>query len=340
MTESMIESAVEALFRDIQFTKEPGGLYDALRYMIQIGGKRLRPRLCLTVYSLFKDSFDEGILGPTAGIEVFHSFTLIHDDIMDKSALRRGMPTVWTKWNDDTAILSGDVMCIDSYRRICQAPKECLGDVLELFNRTAAQVCEGQQYDMDFESLSQVPMEDYMKMIGLKTGVLIACAAAMGAIIGGATERECEELYRYGYDLGLAFQVADDYLDAYGDEKQFGKPIGGDIINGKKSWLTTKALEVAQMISDNAESSKDHPLADVKAQLLSALALPGGTPEEKAHKISTVKSIYEALGIPEKAKAQILALHSSALAHAASVLDPDRLKPLQTFADHLIGRTK
>ena len=235
INENRISEQVKLMFRDIEFTREPKGLYDPLRYMIEIGGKRVRPSLCLTTYSFFRDEFDEGILSPATALEVFHSFTLMHDDIMDHSPLRRGMPTVWKKWNEDTAILSGDVMLIDAYRRISKAPHEVLGRVMSLFSTTAAQVCDGQQYDMDFESESEVPMEEYRKMIGLKTAVLLACSAEMGAIIGGASEEVCKAIYNYGYELGMAFQVADDYLDAFGDEKVFGKPIGGEIANDQES---------------------------------------------------------------------------------------------------------
>ena len=243
ITESQIDAHVEAMFRDIEFTREPAGLYDPLRYMIEIGGKHLRPRLCLTTYSFFDDSFGDEILSPAAALEVFHSFTLMHDDIMDRSPLRRGMPTVWKKWNESTAILSGDVMLIDAYQRIAKAPAKVLQKVMDLFFRTTIEVCEGQQYDMDFENQEVVSMTDYNKMIGLKTAVLIACAAKTGALIGGASDKICDALYNYGYELGMAFQVADDYLDAFGDEKVFGKPIGGDIVNSKKSWLTVRALE-------------------------------------------------------------------------------------------------
>ena len=243
--EKHIEATLKAMFEDLKFTQEPAGLYDPLRYMIEIGGKRIRPRLCLIAYSLFKDSFSEEILSPAAAIEVFHSFTLIHDDIMDNADVRRGVPTIHKKWNENTAILSGDVMSIESYRMIAKAPASALPAVLALFSDTAAQVCEGQQYDMDFENLESVPMDDYMKMIGLKTAVLIACSAKMGALIAGASAQEADLLYRFGYDLGLAFQIADDWLDTYGDPAVFGKAIGGDIVNNKKSWLLTRAIEKA-----------------------------------------------------------------------------------------------
>ena len=207
LNQETIDAAVKNLFRGIKFTEEPSGLYDPLRYMISIGGKRIRPTLCLIAYSLYRNELTPEILEPAAGIEIFHSFTLIHDDIMDRSPLRRGVDTVWKRWDSDTAILSGDVMCIDSYARIAHAPAALVGNVMALFSKTAAEVCEGQQYDMEFERLQTVPMADYMNMIGLKTSVLIACAAKMGAIIGGAPAKDQDRLYDYGYNLGLAFRL-------------------------------------------------------------------------------------------------------------------------------------
>ncbi|MBR1406653.1 MAG: polyprenyl synthetase family protein [Bacteroidales bacterium] len=326
ITESQIRTLTQGLFSKIQFTEEPKGLYDPLRYMIALGGKQLRPRLCLTAYSLFKDEFDESILQPAAALEVFHNFTLIHDDIMDKSPLRRGKPTVWTKWGEDGAILSGDVMCIDSYRRIAMAPAEVLPQVLNLFSTTAAQVCEGQQLDMDFEELPEVPMSQYMKMIGLKTGVLIACSAKMGALIAGATEDECDNLYDYGYSLGLAFQVADDYLDAFGDEKVFGKPIGGDIVNNKKCWLTTRALEKAD------------PL--LREEILGAMDMPVATQEQRDEKIARFKGFYTTLHVDEDAKYEIIRLTEEALGYAAQSFSGVRLMTLRRLADRLVGRTR
>ena len=325
LKETEIDALIVRMFDEIRFTREPAGLYDPLRYMIQIGGKRIRPRLCLTTYSFFSDTFDESILSPAAALEVFHSFTLMHDDIMDRSPLRRGMPTVWKKWNEDTAILSGDVMLIDAYQRISQAPKTVMGRVMPLFSRTAAQVCDGQQYDMDFESLAEVPMADYNKMIGLKTAVLLACSAAMGAIIGGASEQESDALYNYGYELGMAFQVADDYLDAFGDEKVFGKPIGGDIVNGKKSWLTVRTLEKT---------------AD-KAAFLSAFALPADTPEQKSAKIAAVRDIYLACGVDADAQAEIVRFTDRALEAVSGIgFGPLKMEVLRRFAEKLVGRAK
>ena len=326
----ILDQAVRDLFSDITFPQEPAGLYDPLRYMLALGGKRLRPKLCLLTYSLFKDGLDASVLEPAAGLEVFHTFTLIHDDIMDRSPMRRGCDTVWKKWNEDTAILSGDVMCIDSYRRIAQAPPEVLGRVLALFTKTAAEVCEGQQMDMDFESVPQVPMADYMQMIGLKTGVLIACAAQMGALIGGASADVADRLYAYGYRLGLAFQVADDYLDTYGDAAIFGKPIGGDIVNDKKSWLLTRALEKLTC----------------KDALLRAMELPVETADERAAKIAAVRAIYDAASVGEDARAEVRRLSDEALA-AIDGLDAAIGLPgtaaygaLRDFADRLVSRAK
>ncbi|MCR5326896.1 MAG: polyprenyl synthetase family protein [Bacteroidales bacterium] len=306
----------------IKFPAEPAGLYDPLRYMMDIGGKRLRPRLCMTVFGLYGKEPGPDVLEPSAAIELFHTYSLIHDDIMDRSPLRRGVPTVWKKWDETTAILSGDVMLIEAYKHIAKAPAACLDRALELFSKTAAEVCEGQQYDMDFESLDTVPMAGYEKMIGLKTAVLIACAAKMGALVAGAPEAECEAFYRYGYGLGMAFQVADDLLDAYGDEKVFGKPIGGDILNEKKSWLTVRTLEKT---------------VDPEA-FLKIFKRKCSSPEDEKQKIAAVKAIYDKLGVPEDARAEIERYSAGAL-EAISGVSVDTA-PLKEFADKLIGRVR
>ena len=322
--EKHIEATLKEMFADLKFTQEPSGLYDPLRYMIEIGGKRIRPRLCLTTYALYKDSFSEEILSPAAAIEVFHSFTLIHDDIMDKADVRRGVPTVYKKWDENTAILSGDVMSIESYRMIAKAPAAALPAVLALFSDTAAQVCEGQQYDMDFEDLPQVPMEDYLKMVGLKTAVLIACSAKMGALIAGASAREADLLYKFGYDLGLAFQIADDWLDTYGDPAVFGKAIGGDILNNKKSWLLTRALEKAGT-----------------ERFAEALAMPVSTDAEKEAKITAVKNLYAELNIEQEAKEEIVRFHNQAMGYVKELnLGLIKSEMLHRYADMLLGRRK
>ena len=324
--EKHIESAIKELFGNLKFTAEPAGLYDPLRYMMEIGGKRIRPRLCLSTYSLYKDSFSDEILSPAAALEVFHSFTLIHDDIMDKAPVRRGVPTVYKKWNENTAILSGDVMSIESYKLIAKAPAQVLPEALELFSKTATEVCEGQQYDMDFENMESVPMEDYLKMIGLKTAVLIACSAKMGALISGASAEHCDLLYKFGYNLGLAFQIADDWLDTYGDVKVFGKAIGGDILNNKKTWLLTRAFEKA---------------GDLRADLLAAMDIPVTTEEHKAAKIEAVKGIYDTLEIGLEAQQEIARLHAQALGYVSQLnLAPEAEAILKNYATKLIGRDK
>ena len=327
ITEVNIESAIKELFGGLRFTAEPAGLYDPLRYMIEIGGKRIRPRLCLIAYALYGNTLSEEILFPAAAIEVFHSFTLIHDDIMDKADVRRGVPTVYRKWNENTAILSGDVMSIESYKLLAKAPAAVLPKALELFSTTAAEVCEGQQYDMDFENEDCVPMADYLKMIGLKTAVLIACSAKLGAIIAGANDKDCDLLYQYGYDLGLAFQIADDWLDTYADPKVFGKAIGGDILNNKKNWLMTRAFEKAS--------------AQTRQELLSAMAMPIETEEQKAAKIQTVKDIYAELGLEDEAKQEIQRLHNQAMAHIDALnLAEEKANTLRNYATTLLGRNK
>lgn len=325
ISEVQINDEIKGLFESILFPEKPEKLYAPLRYMLELGGKRLRPKLCLMTYSLFRDGFSEEILEPAAALEIFHSFTLIHDDIMDKSRLRRGKPTVWTKWGEDTAILSGDVMCIDSYKRIAKAPKEVLHEALELFSKTASQVCDGQQYDMDFEMKAEISMDEYVNMIGLKTGVLLACSAKLGALIGGASSDDCENLYNYGYYLGLAFQVADDYLDVYGDERVFGKPIGGDIVNNKKSWLTTRAMEKA--------GPQD------KKELSDAMILSADSPDQHKDKIERVKSIYARLGIEEDAKYEILRLNGKAMDYASKAANGIKYETLKRFAEKLVGRS-
>jgi len=229
-------------FKQSHFPEQPATLYEPNNYFLQLGGKRVRPVLCVMGSELFGDINPEAWEVATA-IELFHNFTLIHDDIMDKAPLRRGMQTVHTKYNESTAILAGDVMLVTAYEYINRIGTEHLPAVLGLFNRTAREVCEGQQMDMDFENRSEVTLEAYLHMIELKTSVLIAAALKMGAILSGAGERNLELIYSFGLKLGLAFQVQDDYLDAFGDPAKFGKQVGGDILANKKTFLLIHALE-------------------------------------------------------------------------------------------------
>lgn len=237
-------------FNKKHFPAQPQNLYEPCDYFLQIGGKRIRPVLCLLGNELFDDIKQDAYEAATA-IELFHNFTLIHDDMMDAASLRRGMQTVHTKYNSNIALLSGDVMLIRAYEYINKIDMQYQSKILHLFNKTATEVCEGQQMDMDFEQQENVSLDEYVKMISLKTSVLIAAALQMGAIIGGASENNCNHIYQFGLNLGIAFQIQDDYLDAFGDPEKFGKEVGGDIKQNKKTFLFLHALEVA-----NAEQKK------------------------------------------------------------------------------------
>ncbi len=324
VSESKIDEVLERLVGKIVFPDAPEGLYEPLRQVVSNAGKLVRPRLCLTTYSLFRDRFDDGIVCPAAAVEMFHNFTLIHDDIMDGAALRRGAPTLCRKWGENPAILAGDVLCIDSYRMMMRAPAKVLPRVLDLFAATGVQVCEGQQLDIDYEGLQTITMGQYMELIGLKTAVLIACAAEMGALIAGADAKVCGLLYDYGYQLGLAFQIADDWLDVFGAEAEFGKAVGGDIVNNKKTWLLTRVFE---KVDTNV--------------LLDAMAMPISTEEEKARKFAKVKELYVALGVDADAREEIVRLHAEAMKRAESAeLGKVRLEVLRRYAERLVGRTK
>ena len=227
-----------------QFPAAPASLYEPGEYFLSIGGKRIRPILCVLGNELFSEITEDAWSLATA-IELFHNFTLIHDDMMDAAALRRGMQTVHTKYGDNTALLTGDVMLIRAYEKLQNINPAYLPKILSLFNTTAREVCEGQQLDMDFEKMPSVTLDAYIQMITLKTSVLLAASLEMGAILGGATPGNCKHVYEFGKNLGIAFQIQDDYLDAFGDPEKFGKEVGGDIRQNKKTFLLLHALEVA-----------------------------------------------------------------------------------------------
>jgi len=231
-------------FEKPHFPAEPASLYQPNEYFLKLGGKRVRPILCLMGNELF-DDIREDAWDVAAAIELFHNFTLIHDDIMDKAPLRRGMETVHTRYGENTALLAGDVMLVKAYEYISRIDNSYLHAVIQLFNQTAREVCEGQQWDMDFEKREMVQLDEYLRMIELKTSVLLAASLKMGAILGGAGERNQNLLYEFGRKLGIAFQVQDDYLDAFGDPQKFGKQVGGDILANKKTFLLIHAMESA-----------------------------------------------------------------------------------------------
>lgn len=315
--DNQIDERIRQIFQDIEFEKQPAGLYEPLKYMIEIGGKRIRPRLVLLVYSIFKDRISEEAVSAAEALEVFHSFTLMHDDIMDNAPIRRGKDTVWKKWDANTAILSGDVMLIDAYRRIASVDARHIPAALKLFTTTADEVCKGQQLDMEFESVDKVPMKDYIEMIALKTAVLIACSAKMGAILSDADESQQELLYKFGYNLGIAFQITDDYLDTYGDVKVFGKKIGGDIENKKKTWLLTRSFEKAP------------------EETAAAINLP------EDQRFEAVKAVYDRHGIPQEALETVKEYHEKALCFAKALgVSAMNLELLSRYAGALLSREK
>lgn len=240
-----LQQQVEEKLAEINWNIEPLGLYQPIDYVLSLGGKRIRPVLTLLACKLFSDN-EQAAMPAALAIEVFHNFTLLHDDVMDRADTRRGMPTVHKKWNDNTAILSGDAMLIKAYQFLQQVSADKLPHLLPLFSQTAVEVCEGQQYDVDFENSLDATLPQYLEMIRLKTAVLLAAGLKMGAIIGGANNQDAQALYDYGINLGLAFQLRDDYLDSFGDAAVFGKKIGGDICCNKKTFLMITALQKAQ----------------------------------------------------------------------------------------------
>lgn len=319
-----IGQLVEKTLFTLELEKEPRELYGPIAYILSIGGKRIRPKMCLATYSLFSNKVDRDILYPAIALDVFHAFTLIHDDIMDKADMRRGQLTIHKKWNDNIAILSGDVMSIQAYEYMAYAPQEVLPAVMKVFTKTAIEVCEGQQYDMNFEDTPFITMDDYLKMIGLKTAVLIACSAKIGALIGGASEAQAQALYDFGYQLGIAFQITDDYLDVYADPNVFGKNIGGDITNNKKSWLLVKTMKDAQ--------------GEDKEELNAILALSEECAEEK---ISRMKALYAKLDIASAAEAEIEKYYSAALASLDKLdLDQEKRGIMEEFAHQIVKRQK
>lgn len=233
---------VNAEIGKLDWSREPQGLYEPIGYTLAAGGKRVRPQLALLATKLFGGN-EEDVLPAALALEVFHNFTLLHDDVMDKAQVRRGRPTVHVRWNANTAILSGDQMMIEAYKLLSRVPEKKLAKTLRLFNQMATEICEGQQYDVDFESRTDVTISEYMEMIRLKTSVLLATALKIGAYIADATEEQQEQIYNYGIHLGLAFQIQDDMLDCYGDQATFGKAIGGDIAENKKTYLWLTAAQ-------------------------------------------------------------------------------------------------
>jgi len=323
-----IEELLEVIERNLSEYREnnlfyPAELYDPVFYTLQHGGKRIRPVLVLMGLNLFEDCIDEGIASALA-VEIFHNFTLLHDDIMDNSSQRRSRPTVHKKWGVNTAILSGDAMMILAYRFLAKSPQKHLSSLMNVFNKAALEVCEGQQLDINFEAGSSVQEKDYLEMIRLKTSVLLAAALQMGAVLGNADQEDQENLYLFGLNLGLAFQLQDDYLDTFGDQSVFGKRIGNDILTNKKTFLLVKALEIS------AETTRE--------KLVKRMILNDGNETEK---IRQVTEIYEDLSIAELTKQKIRHFHQNSLDHLSRVkVDDERKAFLLELAEQLITRDK
>lgn len=323
MKSADILTLVNNYLDNIPYTRKPESLYEPIRYVLSLGGKRIRPVLMLMSYNLYKDDADT-ILPTACGLETYHNYTLLHDDLMDNADMRRGHATVHKKWDANTAILSGDSMLVLSYQRIAQCAPQYLSQILDLFTTTALEIGEGQQYDMEFETRDDVCEAEYIEMIRLKTSVLLACAMKMGAIQAGASPADQDALYRYGESLGLAFQLQDDYLDVYGDPSVFGKNIGGDITSNKKTFMLINALLRAE--------------GQDKAELEAWIARKDFDRQEK---VEAVTRLYTKLGIDRLARERIEYYTREALSCLDTVDTPDERKAeLREYTMMMMRREK
>jgi geranylgeranyl diphosphate synthase type II len=320
----MVQQYAQLLEREIKkhrYGKQPVSLYEPIRYLMALGGKRLRPMLTLLAYALYKQDVKE-VVPYAVAVEGFHNFTLMHDDIMDKAPLRRGHPTVHEKWNVNTAILSGDVMLVKVYDILAGIKTDKLKEILVAFNRCASAVCEGQQWDMEFETQENVSEAQYLNMIKLKTAALLGFSLEFGAMLAEAPAEDCKALREFGVNIGLGFQLKDDLLDAYGDSKKFGKQVGGDIIANKKTFLLIKSLELANR---KQRQTLKHWLAVTKFN--------------KTEKVNAVKEIYDALLIPKQTEKKINAYFKKGFDTLAHLHCPaERKAALVSFTETLIAR--
>lgn len=314
---------INEYIKNLPLEKEPRGLYEPIRYILSLGGKRIRPVLMMMAYELWRDD-SESILPLAVALETFHNFTLLHDDVMDHADMRRGMPTVHKKWDENTAILSGDNMLVLAFKWMQQCPAERMPAVLDTFTTTAIEIDEGQQLDVDFEERDDVREEEYVEMIRLKTSVLLACAVKIGAIMSGAPQEDIDNLYKFGEAIGLSFQLQDDYLDVYGDPKVFGKAIGGDITSNKKTYMLINAVNKAEG-ADKTELMKWIDARDF----------------DREEKVKAVTAIYDKLGIDRMAKEKMEQYYRQAIAYLDKVnVAEDKKKPLRDYADKMMKREK
>lgn len=321
LTANEILEKINSYLDNMPYTREPQSLYEPVKYALSMGGKRIRPSLMLMAYNMFKDD-PESILPTACAIETYHNYTLLHDDLMDNAAMRRGMPTVHVKWDANTAILSGDSMLVLAFQRMMQCAPDKLKPVLDLFTETSLEIGEGQQYDMDFESRTDVTEDEYIEMIRLKTSVLLACSLKLGAIQAGAPAADADNLYKFGELMGLAFQLQDDYLDVYGDPAVFGKAIGGDILCNKKTYMLINAYNRAG--------------DDMRGELTRWVTAEEFDPAEK---IAAVTAIYDKVGIKELAEQKINYYFDQSRKYLAAVNVPDERKAvLAGYTDKMMKR--
>ena len=320
-TASQLLDKINAYLEQMPYMRPPKGLYEPIAYELSLGGKRIRPVLMLMAYNIYKEDV-ERILPQAAGLETYHNHTLLHDDVMDKADMRRNKPTVHNVWNDNTAILSGDAMLILAYRLMAEGLTDQLAEVMHIFTETTMEICEGQQWDMEFESRMDVKVDEYIEMIRLKTSVLLAAALKIGACLAGAPTEEAQKLYDFGVKMGLAFQLQDDWLDVYGDPKVFGKNIGEDILCNKKTYMLITALEQAD--------------EDQRKELERWLTATDFIPAEK---ISAVTALYNNIGVGKRCEEMVEAYYSDGLAVLDSIALPEeRKQALKDFACSLMNR--
>lgn len=312
---------VNDYLEQLPYDRRPASLYEPIRYVLSMGGKRIRPVLMLLSYNLFKED-PETILMPACALETYHNYTLLHDDLMDNADLRRGHETVHKKWNANTAILSGDSMLVLAYQRMQQCSSDKMAEVLALFTETALEIGEGQEYDMAFEHRDDVLEEEYIEMIRLKTSVLLACALKIGAILAGASKEDADNLYRFGEQIGLAFQLQDDFLDVYGDTRVFGKAIGGDITSNKKTFMLINAL--------------NHANEEQRRQLESWI---GATEFDRDEKVAAVTRLYNEIGIDRMAQDKIAYYFEQSRKYLQAVsVDESRKAELAAYAQRMMNR--
>lgn len=306
---------------NLSYDRKPSSLYEPIRYVLSMGGKRIRPVLMLLSYNMFRENPEE-ILMPACALETYHNYTLLHDDLMDNADLRRGHETVHRKWDANTAILSGDSMLVLAYQRMAQCDKQKMPEVLSLFTETALEIGEGQQYDMDFEHRNDVTEDEYIEMIRLKTSVLLACAMKIGAILAGASKEDADNLYRFGEQIGLAFQLQDDYLDVYGDTRVFGKAIGGDITSNKKTYMLINAMLRAN----------DTQRAELEKWI-------SATEFDREEKIAAVTRLYNEIGIDKLAQEKINFYFEQSRKYLAAVsVAEDRKVEITAYAQRMMKR--